>query len=300
MSRHMGLYYDQLVRVGPSYSRTTSQFGGLGESFEARSPIRMMEQRYSPGVDGMGTVQAGNSPLMRVPSLQGGVMMIPPRGNIAIAKRYGSYGQSYRNDGSLMGLGDFDWSYWLSMGLPGASAMAAYGQIKQFFGKPQAWYTQVQQVEESLLLLDNKLFSIGKDAWEEIRKAVASTRAIDAYETVKSRVFGSLKAILGADKETMSDEVLATGRGAINYASGQVDYVSSLLVGEVRARYLTEMNNLIRVLANLPKYGSPSDAARAEFARQITNRTAFAAGISLTAIALAGAALVGFLVLTRK
>jgi hypothetical protein len=297
MSRNgMGLYYDQLAVIRNGYSRPTSQFGGLGEHFEAGSPIRQMEQRYQPGVDGMGAVRAGNSPLPQTPSVLGEVLMIPPRGNIAIAKRYGSYGTSYRNDGSLMGLGDFDWAYWLSFN----PAAAAYGQIKQFFGRPQAWYSQVQQVEESLLLLDNKLFSIGKDAWEEIRKAVAATRKIDAYETVKGTVFTALKAILGADKETMTDGTLAEGRAAINFASGQVDYVSSLIVGEVKARYLTEMNNLIRVLANLPKYGSPSAAARSEFVRQVTNRTAFAAGISMTAIAVAGVALVGFLMLTRK
>jgi len=288
----LGLYYDQLVRVNNGYSRPTqTEFG----DFMYIAPGQQNVYPY-----GVGTL----------PGVQ------PPPG---------SYGDDYRYTSSLYGvgaipagavppptasneydLGDFDWQFWIAT--PIETIMTGglnlvYAETKQFVGKGRAWYDSITTAENRLVTLDNLIFAIGKAEWDAVAAAAQAEPgaiAIAPYDSFRNVVRDALKGLTGSDHETMSQRVIDTANTTVDMFGNQADYVKARVSPATAARVAGEQERLSRVLAKLPPYGSPSEAARVEFLKQLRDRTAIFAGvIGMAAMAVAAVALLGLIALKR-
>jgi hypothetical protein len=94
--------------------------------------------------------------------------------------------------------------------------------------------------------------------------------------------------MIGADRETLAESKLSAVEAAVSVYTPQVDTVIKASPTPTQANVATEQYNLTKTLANLPKYGSPSEVARRAFVEDISQRAGAALGIGVVAAIAAG------------
>jgi len=181
--------------------------------------------------------------------------------------------------------------------------LAGLGGLAGLDGMSQAWYSRVQGVEERLLMLDNKVFAIGSEAWlfvAQQAQAKRMTELRDGYSTVKAGLRASIADIVGQDEEKITDAQLVLADRRIAQYSPQADFVAAMIKGTPKAAVVAiEQAKLSKVINNLPAKNSPSAVYRKTLLNELTSRTG-ALSFGIAKLLLPVAVVIGGIVLLKR
>lgn len=159
-------------------------------------------------------------------------------------------------------------------------------------GKSQAWYTNVSNLQDRLVVILAGVNEVGVEIWSMVfGTAVASGVAMDPFDFVKAGINDALKGVIVTDHGIPSDSDISLARSAADAYQGQLSYVKSV-VPEIARRVEGYQAD---IQSRLPApMRSPSEVGRKVFVETVKERAKdLTSDLSTTLIVLLGLAALG-------
>lgn len=156
-------------------------------------------------------------------------------------------------------------------------------------GKPQSWYTHLDQDQKALAVRAAEVNAIGEGPWNAVRTSFLETSQgpdIDflSFSDINAGINKAIKSLIITQNSVPSDQEIASAE-AFNAQYGRyIDYVKSVLP-ELSAR-VQEDSDAVKEALGTGTMKSPSSVGRQAFIDEVERRAKIlGAGIGLGALA---------------
>lgn len=157
------------------------------------------------------------------------------------------------------------------------------GWIADLFGKPQSWYSRVEECQNALLVLSAQVAAIGSNIWNAVEGSGGFQGYASSYNIVLRDIEQKVNWMLITPSHTPSDDQIIEAGIAIGNYRTAVEYATRL-APEIAAQVEADTQKALNVAARTPLF-SPSEAGEKEFIAAIKERAKMFGGIGMGAIA---------------
>lgn len=158
-------------------------------------------------------------------------------------------------------------------------------------GKPQSWYTNLSNLQNSLSLLLAGVTSIGGDMWDTVSSAAQGptqdgtvASGVDPYASVTSSIQSAIQSIIVTQSYTPDDPTIAAAKATLATYQSQMAFVESILPEMAQAVQAGQA----QVAAILPgPMTSPATVGQDTFTHEVANQAAALGSMALSGLTYA-------------